>query len=162
MRVVVLADTHMPRRAKSLPPQLEEALESAALAIHLGDFTENSVAEMIESRCKLVAVHGNNDSTEVCLRFPATITLQLEAFHLILLRGHVGGPTALDAARRTVGGAAVLFGHSHRAYCAWEKGRLLFNPGSPTDRRWAPLRTFGILDVDATLEPALITVRQGL
>jgi predicted phosphodiesterase len=45
--------------------------------------------------------------------------------------------------------AVVVFGHSHQPVCeAGADGQLLFNPGSPTERRREPHRTFGILEVE--------------
>jgi predicted phosphodiesterase len=44
----------------------------------------------------------------------------------------------------------VVFGHSH---IPWESvgqgGQVLFNPGSPTERRRQPHRTAGVLRLDA-------------
>lgn len=155
-RVVVLADTHMPRRARALPPEVLAAIERADLLIHLGDFTELSLARTLESLGPLAAVHGNNDSEEVRARFPAIHRLTLHGHTLVLLHGDLGSRSALMAARAIEGGDAVLFGHSHRPHCAWEGGRLLFNPGSPTDRRWAPHRSFGTLEIGENIVPHLV------
>lgn len=42
----------------------------------------------------------------------------------------------------------VVFGHSH---IPWNEqgvdGQLLFNPGSPTERRRQPQCTYGVLDI---------------
>jgi predicted phosphodiesterase len=44
--------------------------------------------------------------------------------------------------------AVVVFGHSHDPVNeVGEEGQLLFNPGSPTQRRRQPERTFGLLDL---------------
>jgi predicted phosphodiesterase len=43
-----------------------------------------------------------------------------------------------------------VFGHSHLPVCEpGVDGQLLLNPGSPTERRRSPLRTYGVLEVDA-------------
>lgn len=157
-RAVVLADTHMPRRARELPRLLLDALATADLVIHLGDFTEGDLAGELASLAPLYAVHGNNDSPQIRDRFPATLTMTLEGHSAVLLHGHLGGRTALEAARRVQAADLVLFGHSHRPWCSREDGRLLFNPGSPTDRRWAPHRSFGVLElredsIDASIVP---------
>lgn len=156
-RAVVLADTHMPRRARVLPRPVLTALAQADLVIHLGDFTETELASALASLAPLYAVHGNNDSAELRAQLPATLTIVVEGHSLVLIHGHLGGRTALAAARNQTADV-ILFGHSHRAWCSREGNRLLFNPGSPTDRRWAPQRTFGVLDlwegnVDASIIP---------
>jgi uncharacterized protein len=42
----------------------------------------------------------------------------------------------------------VVFGHTHLPICEDEKGLLLLNPGSPTERRRAPFRSLALLDLD--------------
>ena len=128
--------------------------------MHLGDFTHIEVANFLRTFGPLHAVHGNNDREEVRTQFPQRIDLDLEGFHLSLLHGDEGGRTALAAARAVRDADLVLFGHSHRPWNARENGTLLFNPGSPTDRRWFPYPSFGIIDLeptrlDATIVPLL-------
>ncbi|HEX8919494.1 MAG TPA: metallophosphoesterase family protein, partial [Chloroflexota bacterium] len=130
----------------------------ADLAIHLGDFTESNVAVQLNAFCPVVAVHGNNDSEELRSSLPAFAEVKVEGFRLLLIHGHVSGRTALDSARHTIGGDAVLFGHSHSSYCAWENGRLLFNPGSPTDKRWTKHRSFGMLDIGKSIQPSIVPI----
>ena len=43
----------------------------------------------------------------------------------------------------------VVFGHSHMPCNEWHDGRLLFNPGSPTERRREPLHSYGVLELGA-------------
>jgi len=51
----------------------------------------------------------------------------------------------------------VVFGHSHIPVNEWHDGLLLFNPGSPTDRRRQPKHTMGLLRlVDGTIEGQII------
>jgi hypothetical protein len=52
--------------------------------------------------------------------------------------------------RRFPDADVVVFGHSH---IPWNEGgidgQLLFNPGSPTERRRQPQCTYGILELEA-------------
>lgn len=151
-----MSDTHMPRRASQLPGRVTRALCEADLIVHLGDFTEVEIIEHLESYAELHGVHGNNDSAEVRARMPASAVLDVKGHSFLLMHGHVGGRTAIEAARKTGGHDAVLFGHSHRPWNSMEGGRLLFNPGSPTDRRWNPYLAFGILDVGKVIRSEII------
>ena len=45
----------------------------------------------------------------------------------------------------------VLFGHSHRPVVGRERGVLIANPGSPTDKRLNPLYSYAVLTVDGTV-----------
>jgi putative phosphoesterase len=155
-RIVVLADTHMPRRAKELPTEVLSALQRADMVIHLGDFTETALLEVLQTFAPVFGVHGNNDSEEIRTLFPATRRLDIEGHTLALIHGDLGGRTALAAARAVTGADVVLFGHSHHPWCSREDGRLLFNPGSPTDRRWSPHRSFGLLVFAEEIEPLLV------
>lgn len=157
-RITVLADTHMPRKGRALPREVVEAVQSCDMILHLGDFTEPEVAEYLERHAPLRAVHGNNDSREIRTRFPTRLDLTVGGLQLVLIHGDRGGRTALEAARAEQQGDAVLFGHSHRAFCSWEGRKLLFNPGSPTERRWSPHRSFGLLDVGIEIAPKLVTL----
>jgi uncharacterized protein len=42
----------------------------------------------------------------------------------------------------------VVFGHTHLPVCEDERGLLLLNPGSPTERRRAPFRSLATLALD--------------
>jgi putative phosphoesterase len=160
-RVVVLADTHLPRRGRQLPVEVVDALGTADLIIHLGDFTELEVATSLEGYAPLVAVHGNNDSREVRARFPDHTTITLEGHTIRLIHGHLGGRTALEAARGERGAEVVLFGHSHQPVMLTERGVLLFNPGSPVDRRWSQFKAFGILEIDENIQATIVRLPQA-
>lgn len=42
----------------------------------------------------------------------------------------------------------IIFGHSHIPYSEYKNNVLLFNPGSPTDKRRNEFFSFGILDLE--------------
>lgn len=157
-RLLVMADTHMPRRGRMLPDRLLRAAETADLIVHLGDFTEIAAVEEVEALGPLVAVHGNNDSPSVRGRFPACQILEIEERTICLIHGDVGGRTADAAAMAVSNAEIVLYGHSHRASLTHLADRLLFNPGSPTERRFAPSRSFGILEIGSEVEASIIHV----
>jgi predicted phosphodiesterase len=65
---------------------------------------------------------------------------------------HDGGPAAGRARRlrrRFPAADAVVFGHSHAPVNeVGEGGQILFNPGSPTQRRAQPVHTLGELRIE--------------
>jgi predicted phosphodiesterase len=70
-----------------------------------------------------------------------------------LTHGHLGrGRSTPQCALRAFDGVpnlrAVVFGHSHEPYNALIGGVLLFNPGSPTERRRQPRHSYGLLTVE--------------
>ena len=48
---------------------------------------------------------------------------------------------------------AVVFGHSHMPLHERDGGFQIFNPGSPTERRRAPIRAMGLADVERRCGP---------
>jgi predicted phosphodiesterase len=67
-----------------------------------------------------------------------------------LYHGH-GAPGGIEARVVAAFGNApppvIVFGHSHTAVDTVFQGVRLVNPGSPTDRHWAPFRSLGRLTV---------------
>jgi uncharacterized protein len=157
-QIVVISDTHMPRRARELPPPVFDAMANADAIVHLGDVTSRELLDTLRTFAPLYAVHGNNDDADLVATLPVTVRVEIHGKTLVLLHGHLGGATALQAARKVIGGDAVLFGHSHRPYCEVEDDRLLFNPGSPTDRRWAKYRSFGVIEIGTEIRPAIFNL----
>ena len=163
MRLLILADTHVPKRARDLPAQVWDAVDSADVVIHAGDWVDVGLLEALEARAaRLVGVVGNNDGPPLRARLPELAQVDLDGVRLAVVHetgGTVGRAARMD--RRYADTADVLvFGHSH---IPWDsttpRGLRLLNPGSPTDRRRQPVATYltatvtrGRLD-DVTLVP---------
>ena len=49
-RLLLIADTHLPRRARVLPPQVWDEVDRADLVVHAGDWVEESLLDDLESR----------------------------------------------------------------------------------------------------------------
>ena len=148
MLVVVLADTHIPRRAKGLPDGLVPHLESADLILHAGDLLVEDVLYELESYAPVRAVKGNVDGWDV--RLPETLEFEVGGAAVAMI--HDSGPKKgrrNRMRRRFPGARVVVFGHSHIPCVEDEDGLMLLNPGSPTDRRRAPEHTFALLRVAA-------------
>lgn len=159
MRVVVLSDTHAPRRWKSCPPRVAEFLRGAGLILHAGDVCTAGVLDELAQYAPVRVVLGNNDGPDVAAwGAPETATLEVEGFPVAMI--HDSGPSAgrLPRLRRAFPGASlVVFGHSHIPLDDAADGFRIFNPGSPTDRRRMPHGTIGLLDLaDGALVSAAI------
>lgn len=145
MRLVLLADTHVPARARDLPPVVWAAVDAADVVVHAGDWISEELYAALASRtAQLVGCAGNNDSAALTRLLPAVATVELDGVRLGVV--HQTGPATGREARcdRDHPGLDVLvFGHSH---IPWDSrtpaGMRLLNPGSPTDRRRQPFATF--------------------
>jgi putative phosphoesterase len=147
--VVVLADTHIRRGGKRrLPDRVYRELESADLVLHAGDLLVPEVLEDLRRFAPVHAVLGNND-VELARLLPEQRVLDVGGVQVAMV--HDSGPKAGRAGRmhrRFPDADIVVFGHSH---IPWNEpglnGQVLFNPGSPTERRAQPMTTFGVLDL---------------
>jgi uncharacterized protein len=152
LNLVLVADTHIPKRARGLPAQVWSAVESADVVFHAGDWVSASLLEEFQQRSRsLVGVYGNNDGPELRRKLPETaaVTLAGVRFAMVHETGQAKGREARCEARYPEADVLV-FGHSH---IPWDttspRGLRLLNPGSPTDRRRQPACTFMTAVVDA-------------
>ena len=158
--VVVLADTHIRRTAsqpaagaaralRRLPDAAYAHLEQADVILHAGDILVGEVLDELRAFAPVHAVLGNNDA-ELFGALPETQALELEGVRIAMI--HDSGPAQGRAGRmhrRFPDADVVVFGHSHIPWDdAGVDGQLLFNPGSPTERRSQPHRTLGTLDLE--------------
>jgi putative phosphoesterase len=145
--IALIADTHMPRGARRLPSRCLEILEGADAVIHAGDFSAASVLDKLKALCPTVhAVHGNVDDATLREALPGQLEVNLGTHCVAVI--HDAGPTRGRLARMRAmfpEADAVIFGHSHLPLHEEQGGFQIFNPGSPTERRWAPRRSMGTL-----------------
>jgi putative phosphoesterase len=148
VRLVLTADTHVPRRARDLPAALWSEIQSADVVVHAGDWVDVSLLDALESRLRadqlLVACYGNNDGPVLRARLPEVGRAELVGVRLAVV--HETGP-ATGRERRCAeaypDADVLVFGHSHIPWDTTAPGGLrLLNPGSPTDRRRQPHHTF--------------------
>jgi putative phosphoesterase len=167
VRIAVLADTHLldapagagpagtaatrPRRGRpvartGLPDDVWAFLDGCHLVLHAGDVLGPGTLHALERVAPTYAVLGNND-TDLVGVLPATRRLLVGGVTVAMV--HDSGPsTGRDRRmrRRFPDADVVVFGHSHLPWNAvGVDGQILFNPGSPTQRRSAPARTVGEL-----------------
>jgi putative phosphoesterase len=151
--VGVVSDTHFPRFGRALPRALERGLRRAGVAriLHLGDMTDLLAVPLFEAIAPFDAVAGNNDGVEIRERFGRRKIVRIEDVRIGMVHGDgKRGATKSRALEAFEPGEVdvVLFGHSHRPLVARERGVLIANPGSPTDKRLNPRYSYAILTVD--------------
>ncbi len=150
--IAVLADTHMPKGGRRLPPRCVELLGEAEAVLHAGDFFRTSVLREIEALCpgRVHAVHGNVDEDELRGLLPETLEVDFSGVRIAMV--HDAGPAKGRVGRmrrRFPDAAAVVFGHSHLPLHEEEDGFQIFNPGSPTERRRSPRHSIGLLRIES-------------
>ncbi len=154
-RLLLMADTHVPRRARDLPEALWRAVDEADVVVHAGDWVDVSLLNALESRSRqLVACYGNNDGPPLRERLPEVASVAVDGLPIAVVHetgAATGREERCEVAFPEV--AVLVFGHSH---IPWDtttaRGLRLLNPGSPTDRRRQPHCTWMTASVaDGTL-----------
>lgn len=158
-RLLLLADTHLPKRAKVLPEEVWSEIEAADIVVHAGDWVNEELLDRLSERARtLVACYGNNDGAGLRARLPLVGRAVVEDVRLAVV--HETGPATGREARmdeQFPDTDLLVFGHSH---IPWDSvtpaGMRLLNPGSPTDRRRQPFCTYLRLEISgSTLTPEL-------
>jgi putative phosphoesterase len=145
VRLLLLADTHVPRRARDLPAQVWEEVDRADLVVHAGDWVDVALLDALEQRAaRLLGCWGNNDGPPLRARLPEVARATVEGVRLAVVHetgAAQGRERRMDAAHPDTD--VLVFGHSH---IPWDttapSGLRLLNPGSPTDRRRQPVATY--------------------
>ncbi|WP_111767317.1 YfcE family phosphodiesterase [Nakamurella deserti] len=152
MRLLLISDTHVPARAKDLPAEVWAAVDAADVVVHAGDWVDVALLDQLETRAaRLVGVYGNNDHGVLRERLPLVASVTLDGVRCTVV--HETG--AKDRREQRMQAAfpdtdVLVFGHSH---IPWDStapnGMRLLNPGSCTDRRREPFRTYLTAEIDA-------------
>lgn len=152
-KIGVVSDTHIPARARYLPPALFRVFKDVDLILHAGDLVVPGVLDDFSSLAPVEAVAGNMDSPELYDRLGRVKIIQLNSLVIGLIHGDgtkgttPGRALAAFPSRRA---GIVVFGHSHYPLNEIHNGITLFNPGSPVDPRRAPGPSCGILTISGS------------
>ena len=139
MRIGLVADTHIPRDVKGLPPHVKEAFKGVDLVLHAGDIYVPSVLDELATIAPVLAARGNGDWD-----FPENH--RLKDCHIVDANGFrlglIHATVLAELPRRPLEKAIksefaghvdiIVFGDTHVASVEKYEGVLLVNPGSPT------------------------------
>jgi putative phosphoesterase len=137
-------------------------LERADLIVHAGDFVAASVLEELRGLAPVEAVYGNMDEPALRESLPRERVVEVEGVRVGVV--HIPGAAAGREARLAAhfpGCAAVVYGHTHVPQVArlGADGVWILNPGSPTERRRAPVHSMLVVEVAGEeIRPRLVTL----
>ncbi len=171
MKIGVISDTHihggsyhpkklMSRFINKVSQQAEDLCELVSpwfkdvdLIIHAGDFVCYQVITALEEFAPVEGVAGNMDPQEVRSRLPVKTVVKADSCKIGVIHGY-GAPHGLETKLRPEfdNVDCIVFGHTHHSFNQQVDGVLMFNPGSPTDKRWAHSRSIGIIHAGKSLE----------
>jgi len=146
----VIADTHIPDRARRLPPRVQAVFRQAQVdaILHAGDVIHPRVLTALEAIAPVYAVRGNRD-LYFLRRLPSRWEGRFEQVTVGLMHSHGslqqyladkwhhwrhGVPFARFEQRALAAfprADVIVFGHTHYPVCKRVGRQLLCNPGSP-------------------------------
>ncbi len=145
-RIGLISDTHMPARCAALPPVLFEVLRGVDLLLHAGDVGELWVLDALSAVAPVIAVHGNDETTDAQRELPYQQVIAVGRQRILLTHAHYPDRAeemesrkddawAPKLARRAAmgqqaGARIVVFGHTHIPMAVEYDGVLLINPGA--------------------------------
>ena len=145
----VLADTHIPDRARRLNTHVIPLFRRAGVAaiLHAGDVSIPRTLDLLREVAPVYAVRGNRDWFALGY-LPLQLELTFDGIVIGLTHGHGRWwnyfadkvdyifkgyqlesyqPRLLEAFPQA---QVIIFGHTHRPINQWVAGKLVFNPGS--------------------------------
>ncbi len=146
----VIADTHIPDRARALPAAALEIFRRAGVdaILHAGDVVHPRVLQTLAAIAPVHAVRGNRD-IYLLRRLPRRRQWQFDGITVGMCHGqgslrqyladkwhHFRRGVPFSRFERRALAAfpqanVVIFGHTHYPLCRWVGRQLLCNPGSP-------------------------------
>ena len=133
--VGLIADTHIPVRAREIPQKVFEVFDKVDFIIHAGDLVDLSVIDDLEQLAPVLAVYGNMDGPKIRGKLPKINSAKVLNWKI----GVTHDPKALfgmGKMREIVkqnGFDVLVYGHTHNPRIKWEGKTLFINPGSPTN-----------------------------
>ncbi|MGO4948716.1 metallophosphoesterase family protein [Paenibacillus sp. DRB1-1] len=152
MKIIVLSDTHMPYRSKTLPSRLVQELKGSDLILHAGDWTDWFVYERLAEFAPVQGIAGNNDGMDIVERLGYQRIVDVEGKRIGMVHGHGWRGSTENIALNTFKGEmldCLIYGHSHIPVVKTIDGQLVLNPGSPTDKRGEDEYSFIVLTIEA-------------
>jgi len=161
IRIGVLSDTHFVDLKDGLvflDSLLEKEFLGVDMILHAGDVV-NPESLLAFEGIPLYVVRGNMDPPVTGV--PVKRIVEAGGFRIGLIHGWGAAQDIEARVLKEFAGErldCLVFGHSHNPVNVRRAGVLLFNPGSPTDRRWAPYHSVGILELGEGIEGHIVNI----
>lgn len=162
----LIGDTHIPSRAPEIPEFIIDDFKEKNIdyLFHLGDFTKPEIYRKLQETFgedNVIGIIGNMDGHKLRNILPESKELNLFGHKIFMTHG-MGGPDNIikrlneryDLSKYDI----VIFGHAHRPFNEMRKDeRLYISPGSPTDKVFTDINSYGYLTISKEkVEPKII------
>lgn len=153
MKIGVIADTHISSFSSKLFDRIYEYFKECGLIVHAGDSIELPVLDELRKITDVKAVCGNMDTPLVKKQLPEKIIFSLNGKTIGVIHGRGSASkivkTVADSFKKKMD--IIIFGHSHLPFNETINGTLFFNPGSATDKVFAPYCSIGLIEINGDL-----------
>ena len=162
----LIGDTHLPSRGPDIPQHIIDDFQEKEIdyLVHMGDFTSYKVYKNLQDifgKEKVIGIVGNMDDSKLRKELPELIELDLYGHKIFMTHG-AGGPDniierlnrSLDLSKYDI----IIFGHVHHPYNeTWRDEKLYISPGTPTDKKFTDINSYGYLTISKEkVEPKII------
>ena len=162
----LLSDTHIPSRRPEIPQVIIEDFKENQIdyLFHLGDYEKYKIYQQLLDtfgKDKVIGILGNMDDYKLRKTLPEILDFELYGRKIFMTHG-TGGPNIIikrlnrsyDLSKYDI----IIFGHVHRPYKEiWRDGKLYLNPGTPTDKKFTDVNSYGYLIISKDkVEPKII------
>lgn len=162
MKIGVLSDTHISGNDKKIPPAVLEGLKDVDMIIHVGDILDLGVIDVLKAICpNIKAVYGNMDGQQIKSKFPQKEIIKSGNYKIGVMHGWGAPNSLIDLLRNAFKNDCpdiIIFGHSHVPFNESIGGVLYFNPGSPTDKIFAPYNSYGLIEINDKIKARIIKI----
>lgn len=162
----LIGDTHLLSKESEILDNIINDFKDKEIdyLIHLGDFTDLEIFNFLQEtfgKRKVIGIRGNMDTREIKGVLPEKLEINLFGHKVFITHGS-GGPNNII---RTLNNMfdlknydIIIFGHIHRPYNEkLEDGKLYLSPGTPTDRRFTDINSYGFLRISKEkIEPEIV------
>lgn len=131
----LIADTHIPVRAREIPRKVFEVFEKVDFIVHAGDLVDFSVIDKLEQLAPVLAVYGNMDGPKIRGKLPKMNSAKVLNWKIGVTHnpGALFGMGKMREITKQNSFNVLVYGHTHNPSIKWEGKTLFINPGSPTN-----------------------------
>ena len=162
----LISDTHISSQTSEILQFIIDDFKEKKidLLFHMGDFTSADVffkLQTIFGKENVIAVLGNMDDYKLDKILPKKREFELFGHKIFMTHG-TGGPNIIikrlnrnhDLSPYDI----IIFGHVHHPYNEiWRDGKLYLSPGTPTDKKFTNINSYGYLKISKEkVEPEII------
>ncbi len=137
---------------------IEKYFKDVDYNLHAGDVGSWQVVKWLSQFAPTKAVWGNMDEPQLRRVLPSQLVLEIEQMKIGLIHGW-GAPQGITQRVQEAFAEkldCIVFGHTHQPFYQIIGGTLFFNPGTPTDTRFAQVNSLGLLKINTNIEGEIV------